>query len=219
VRAVLFDFDGTLAYRTRGMWSATLLAALDEVCPGHGVTRDDLRRGMNDRYPWSTPDVGHSHADADAWWAAIAPMLSGACVGAGIAPEAAERAATTFRTLYLDPACWTVYDDVAPALALLDGWRHVIVSNHVPELPDLVAALGLPFDLVVTSAAVGWEKPNPRIYAAALALAGEPDVAWMVGDNPVADVAGAEAAGLRAVLVRTDGAPGLVEAAEHILRA
>jgi putative hydrolase of the HAD superfamily len=220
VRAVLWDFDGTLAHRTRGLWSATLLEALDAVCPGHGVPLEALRPGMRDRFPWSTPDVGHAHADADAWWAAFAPVLSGACVGAGVAADVAERAAAAFRDTYLDLAAWAVYDDVAPALALLEGWRHVVVSNHVPELPALVAALGVPVDDVVTSAAVGWEKPNPRIYAAALARAGaEPGQAWMVGDNPVADVAGARAAGLRAVLVRTGGAPGLVEAAELIRRS
>ena len=220
MRAVLWDFDGTLANRTRGLWSATLLSALDAVCPGHGVPIEALRPGMRDRFPWSTPDVGHAHADADAWWAAFAPVLSGACVGAGVAPDVAERAAAAFRSLYLDPAYWEVYDDVAPALALLEGWRHVVVSNHVPELPDLVAALGLPFDRVVTSGAVGWEKPNPRIFEAALSVAGvAAGEAWMVGDNPVADVAGAAAVGIRGVLVRTDGAPGLVAAAERILAA
>lgn len=153
------------------------------------------------------------------WWASLAPLLTGACVGAGVCEADARRAAAALRAVYLDPAAWSVYDDVAPALALLDGYRHVIVSNHVPELPSLVAALGLRVDAVVTSAAVGWEKPNPAIYRAGLAVAeAEPGEAWMVGDNPVADVAGAEAAGLRAVLVRGEGV-GLVEAAELILRS
>jgi ribonucleotide monophosphatase NagD (HAD superfamily) len=38
----------------------------------------------------------------------------------------------------------------------------------------------------------------------------------MVGDNPEADVEGARRAGLRAILVRTNGV-GLDEAAEEIL--
>ena len=218
MRAVLFDFDGTLAYR-EGMWSGALLAALDAECPGHGITRDALRQGLRNGFPWHTPDVGHAHPDADAWWAALAPLLVRACAGAGACEADARRAAAALRSVYLDPAAWSVYDDVAPALALLDGYRHVIVSNHVPELPSLVSALGLRVDAVVTSATVGWEKPNPAIYRAALSIAGvEPGDAWMVGDNPVADVAGAEAAGLRAVLVRGEGV-GLVEAAEIVLRS
>lgn len=84
------------------------------------------------------------------------------------------------------------------------GWRHVIVSNHIPELPALVGALGLAgwFDAAVTSAQVGFEKPHPRLFEAARAVSPNPPI-WMIGDNPIADVAGARSAGLDAILVRT----------------
>jgi len=224
-RAVLWDFDGTLAYRTDGMWSRALLEALDAAAPGHGVALDALRPGLRNGFPWHTPDIGHSHASADAWWAALAPVLAGACTGAGVCEADAERAVAAFRTHYLDPARWTVFDDVRPALARLSAYRHVIVSNHVPELPALVAALGLgeAFDAVVTSATVGWEKPHPEIFRTALRLAGDPAEVWMVGDNPVADVRGAEQVGVRAVLVRVDDpsverrSAGLAGAADLIL--
>lgn len=218
---MLWDFDGTLAHRPG--WSDTLVAALDEVLPGHGVAVDAVRPGLRDGFPWHAPSVGHSFATADAWWDALAPLLVGACTAAGACGDLSGLVAA-FRAAYLDPSCWTVYDDVAPALDALSGWRHVIVSNHVPELPALVRALGLPVDAVVTSAAVGWEKPNPRIFSAALSAAGSPEEAWMVGDNVVADVRGAEAVGLPAVLVRRFSAdveryaPGLAEAVAFIGR-
>lgn len=202
-RAVLWDFDGTLATRTGG-WSGCLVEVLDAVAPGHGVAVDAVRPGLRSGFPWHTPDVGHAHPTPDAWWAALAPLLAGAVCGGGVPPEVGEAVAAAFRTAYVDPARWTVYDDVLPALADLSEWRHVIVSNHVPELPSLVSALGLDgyFDAVVTSATVGWEKPRAEIYRAALALAGDPETVWMVGDNVVADVRGAEAAGIPAILVR-----------------
>jgi putative hydrolase of the HAD superfamily len=217
-RAVLWDFDGTLATRPGG-WSRCLVEALAGV--GGACAAEAVRPGLRDGFPWHTPDVGHRH-DADGWWAALAPLLARAYAGAGVPREAAGAAVAAFRAVYTDPAAWTVYADVAPALALLGEYRHVIVSNHVPELPALVAALRLPVDAVVTSAAVGWEKPHPRLYAAALDAAGHPDEVWMVGDNPVADVAGAEALGIPAILVRTAGeaqrrCEGLVEAARLIL--
>jgi putative hydrolase of the HAD superfamily len=56
---------------------------------------------------------------------------------------------------------------------------------------------------VLNSAVTGFEKPHPRAFALALASAGQPAVAWMIGDNPVADVGGAVATGLGAILVRT----------------
>lgn len=215
---MLWDFDGTLAER-HGMWSGALLEALSAVLPDHGVTRDALRPGLRDGFPWHAPDVGHSHADADAWWGALAPLLSGACTNAGVPVPVAEEAAREARRRYLDPSTWSVFDDVVPALERLASYTHVIVSNHVPELPSLVADLGLApyFRAVVTSAAVGWEKPHARIYGVALAAAGTPGEAWMVGDNVVCDVRGAEACGVRGVLVRGEGV-GLGEAAEVILR-
>ncbi|MFF2623654.1 HAD family hydrolase [Oerskovia jenensis] len=61
---------------------------------------------------------------------------------------------------------------------------------------------------VVISEEAGFAKPDRRIFEAALAVAGAPGVpagegvagaarAWMVGDHPVADVAGGRDAGLR----------------------
>jgi FMN phosphatase YigB (HAD superfamily) len=45
-----------------------------------------------------------------------------------------------------------------------------------------------------------------EVYAIALRSAGAGAEAWMVGDNYEADVAGAQAVGLRAVLARTSDA-------------
>jgi putative hydrolase of the HAD superfamily len=229
-KVVFWDFEGTLAARP-GIWSRCLVDALDEVVPGHGLTRDDVAPGLRSRFPWHDWRRPHPElADPDAWWAALQPMLAGACTAAGVAPGNAARAARRVRTCYIDPAFWTVYVDVLPALDALRaaGWRHVIVSNHVPELPELVSSLypGELFDAVLTSAATGYEKPHPRMYEAALAAAGRPGAAWMVGDNPEADVRGAEANAIPAILVRApegtaaDGvrrAAGALEAARIIL--
>lgn len=204
-RAVLWDFDGTLAVRDP-MWSGCLVEALDSVLPGHGVAVEAVRPGLRSGFPWDTPDAGHAHT-ADSWWAALTPTLARALAAAGVPEEAAAAAAVEARRCYVDPARWSLFPDVVPAFEALASYRHVIVSNHVPELPSLVTALGLDayVSAVVCSAAVGWEKPHPRIYAAALAAAGDPDEVWMVGDNVVADVQGAEAAGIPAILVRREG--------------
>ena len=65
-----------------------------------------------------------------------------------------------------------IFDDTLPALDLLaeEGWNQVILSNHIPELPYLVAALGLSryFTAIHTSGTTGFEKPHPRAYAAVL---------------------------------------------------
>lgn len=208
-KVVFWDFDGTLAFRP-GLWSGTMLDLLDDAAPGHEIDVDGLRPHLRDRFPWHHPGRPHPELnDADAWWRTIADRLAAVYLAVGVEEELAWQLAVQVRTRYLDTDAWRVFDDVRPTLGQLrsDGWRHVIVSNHVPELGDLVDALGIGdlVDHVVSSANVGYEKPHPAIFEHALRVAGHPGSVWMVGDNPNADVAGAEAMGIPAILVRRDG--------------
>lgn len=102
------------------------------------------------------------------------------------------------------------YPDAEPALARLRrrGLRLVCVSNWDVSLEDVLARCGLAgcYDGVVTSAATGSRKPDPAIFAAALELAGcSADEAVHVGDTLEEDVAGAGAAGIRALLLDREG--------------
>jgi putative hydrolase of the HAD superfamily len=59
-------------------------------------------------------------------------------------------------------------------------------------------------DAVITSAVVGWEKPDPRTYHAALdhpAIAVDPAASLHVGDQPRSDVIGARQVGMRSALI------------------
>jgi len=119
----------------------------------------------------------------------------------------AEVLAHLARECYLNPESYKVYDDTLPVLEYLSdrGWRHVILSNHVPELPEIVEAIGLSTHIsrCFSSALTGYEKPNPEAFRTALAHIGNPRTVWVIGDNLTADVRGAEAVGLPAILVRT----------------
>jgi putative hydrolase of the HAD superfamily len=102
------------------------------------------------------------------------------------------------------------FPDAAPALAELRGMgqRLVCVSNWDISLPEVLDRCGLGGDLdgVVTSAAVGARKPDPRIFEAALELAGcAAEEALHVGDTPEEDLDGARAAGVRALMIDRDG--------------
>jgi putative hydrolase of the HAD superfamily len=106
------------------------------------------------------------------------------------------------------------YPDAAPALRELRarGLRLVVVSNWDASLHERLAETGLAplVDGAVASAEIGHAKPDGAIFAHALALAGAPAAAALhAGDSPDADVGGALAAGLRAVLVARDGAAGV----------
>lgn len=218
---VLWDFDGTLAQRP-GRWSRCLAETISTLDPSMELHADDLRPGLRDGFPWHRHEHGHLELnEPDAWWNALLPLLTGAYRRAGVDARTATRAAELVRSTYIDPVAWTVYADTRPALLRLraQGWRHIVVSNHVPELPQLVTALGLAdlFDDVLTSASIGWEKPHPAIFQHARTRAGNPDTVIMVGDNPDADIAGATRAGLAALLVRGESGIDLREAAERIM--
>lgn len=92
-----------------------------------------------------------------------------------------------------------LYDDVRPALTALQqmGVRVVIAGNQSAKMGDLLRALQLPADLVVTSAEWGVAKPSPdffhQVIGAAQATA---DEALYVGDHPQNDIFPAAEAGL-----------------------
>jgi putative hydrolase of the HAD superfamily len=226
-RLVLFDFDGTLAWR-EGLWSGCAIEVLDEHEPGHGVAIESIRQGMHGAYPWNRAEEAHPElSEPDLWWAAIEARMAGALEQAGVQEGRGAALARAMRERFIDPSVgWQLYEDTIPSLeALRDaGWRMAVLSNHVPELEHLAAGLGLDgfFEEVFTSAAIGYEKPHAEAFAHALRACGSPSRVWMVGDNQVADVAGAEAAGIPAILVRGDAAvrrsvPGLAEAVALVL--
>lgn len=100
---------------------------------------------------------------------------------------------------------WTPYPDARPTLAALagDGVRVAVVSNVASDLRVLFAGHGLAefVDAWVLSHELGVMKPDPRMFTTALdALGVTPEQALMVGDNPRAD-GGAADLGIRTLLL------------------
>jgi putative hydrolase of the HAD superfamily len=125
-----------------------------------------------------------------------------------------------------DALAWAIrfrpYPDVVPALRALRarGVRCVAASNWDVSLHEALEATGLTAELdgAVSSAEAGAAKPDARLFSAALRVAGAaPGEALHAGDDVEADVRGALAAGLRAVLIARDGAPEAVPAGVTVL--
>lgn len=57
-------------------------------------------------------------------------------------------------------------------------------------------------DICISSANVGFGKPDPKIFHLALEITSNPGTVWMSGDNLKADIRGEEAVGIKAILVR-----------------
>lgn len=86
------------------------------------------------------------------------------------------------------------------------GWRIAIVTNGVESQQQLkvrVAGLQPLVDACVVSEAVGFSKPNPAIFRYAAAASGaELTDGWLIGDDPVTDIAGGADVGLATIWVR-----------------
>lgn len=104
-------------------------------------------------------------------------------------------------------ALWKmVMPRIPEALARLRelGFKLVVVSNSDGTAEQSLEAAGLRpyFAVVVDSAIVGFEKPDPRIFTRALELAGaSADRTLHIGDIYHADVLGARGAGIHALLL------------------
>jgi 2-haloalkanoic acid dehalogenase type II len=139
---------------------------------------------------------GRDHASLDELRDRCARVVSDALGDPPIDVRAAMLAAIRFSAFREAPA---VLRDLRAR-----GARLIVASNWDCSLGQVLRDAGLRdlVDGVVTSAEVGAAKPDPRLFLAALALARcGPDEAVYVGDSPEHDVAGAEAAGIRGLLV------------------
>ncbi len=124
-----------------------------------------------------------------------------------------------------------LFDDVVPALTNLKerGLVLGLISNVDRDIAPFYQGLGLSawLQVMVTSQEVGFNKPHPEIFQAALKQAGvKPAEAIYVGDQYQIDVVGANKAGMRGILLdrggffeETTDSPkirSLAEVAEHL---
>jgi 2-phosphoglycolate phosphatase len=181
-RAVLFDFDGTLA----------------DTAPDLGAALNRLRveRGLP---PLPISDV-RPHASSGA-----RGLLR---VGLGLRPGDADYESTrdAFLEHYGANLCvdTRLFSGIAELLAALDarGIKWGIVTNKTIRFTaPLVAALGISPDCVVCGDTTPHTKPHPApLLRAASELALTPESCCYLGDD-LRDVQAAHAAGMRAIAV------------------
>jgi HAD superfamily hydrolase (TIGR01509 family) len=132
----------------------------------------------------------------------------------GVPLEQNEIVRTTLYALHREKHLWSGVDPrTAPALdrLLTAGYRLAVVSNSDGRAEEALAAAELlsRFEFVIDSQLVGFEKPDPRIFEAALdRMALPPGEALYVGDLYEIDVVGARRAGLDVILLDPLGKHG-----------
>ena len=104
---------------------------------------------------------------------------------------------------------YTLYDDTDMILrkCVENDYKNYILSNNFPELALVIKDLGLSqyFTDYIVSANIGYEKPQEEIFKQALSVAKFPNICYMIGDNPIADIQGGKSVGMKTILVHREG--------------
>jgi putative hydrolase of the HAD superfamily len=196
IEIIFFDAGGTLLYP-----DPTVGEAYARAGRAHGVRAPaaGLEAAFREAF---REEKRRARPQDRAWWRRVVDR-SYAPFGEPTDPDG------LFADLYewfAQPEAWRLFPDAADALPVLAarGLRLGVISNWDVRLPGLLAGHEATrrLDPVIVSGVVGAEKPDPAIYRAALEAAGvAPEQALMIGDDYEADVAGARAAGLSAILL------------------
>jgi putative hydrolase of the HAD superfamily len=206
IRAVLFDAAGTLIEPAEPVGETyARLAGEYGVAVSPWRIGDAFRRCLAGAEPMVFPGASPEQtlARERAWWRELVRR-------AFLAADSAARFRdfeAFFERLWSHYACaaaWSARPGARELLARLRarGLRTAVVSNFDRRLPGILAGLGLSeaLDAVVLASDAGVAKPDPGIFARALAKLGvAPEEAIFVGDDARRDLAGARAAGLEGV--------------------
>jgi len=191
IRAVFFDFDGTLYDR-----DAAIVRMAGEQFEAF---RDELTVGKSAFVDRLVALDGHGYGRPQRFHHVLADSL-------GFDGDLADRLESFFRARF--PNQCRISEDALKTLETLrsSGKRLGIITNGPTEWQSRkIEAMGVAtlFDAIVISGEEGVEKPDPRIFARALERCGvAPAEAIFVGDHPENDIQGAKAAGLTPVWKR-----------------
>ena len=201
ISCITFDLDDTL-------WeSGSVLANaetrfyewLARTCPdiAHAHSYDALVAHRHAHYA-SIPEIRHDLTRARLSW--LTSLLREWGYESGLADAG-------FRVFREHRNTVTLFDDVTRVLGKL-GERFMLgaITNGNADVHRI--GIGHHFDFVVTPAEAGAAKPDSAIFELALRTAGAlPENVVHVGDDPMRDVAGAAAIGLRTVWMNPEGRP------------
>lgn len=204
LHTVFFDAGDTLM-RLRAPLH-TLYTGVINRHKNNGFQVDTVRaamKGMAERFPLMLD--GHFRY-SDGWFEKYIHELLGTIQ----CPEPWTSIQQGLFDLFDDPATFEVFPDVNPCLNTIKklGLQSAVISNWGYRLTRLLERL-LPdagFEIVISSAEVEREKPDPDIFQLALSHVGsQPEQAIHIGDSIENDVDGAISAGVGSLLLDRGG--------------
>jgi len=192
-RAVIFDLWGTLVPVDDAAWTSRVLPAMARACSAPATVFAERWRASFDQRV--TGDLESN--------------LRSVCASMGIGIEdVAVQKAIALRVAFHRRSFVPRPDGQATLRQLREaGFRIGLISDCSSEVPDLwhESSLASLVDEATFSCLVGIKKPNPRIYELTSQRLGvDPRACVYVGDGASNELVGAEAVGMRSILLRTD---------------
>jgi HAD superfamily hydrolase (TIGR01549 family) len=205
VKAVLFDFADTLVHTERFDYNTCLNSMVQSLSKnGISVAFEDFKRGYfdsRDRFYKETEKTLEEQNFAER----IRETLRNCGVKLNVSDEALREAEEAFSNCF---AKSLMIEGYLPSLLerLHKSYSLAVVSNmsFAEAIFQSLKQFDIRkhFDAVVVSGVLGWRKPSPGIFQAALqALDVKAEESVFVGDSPIADVEGAKQLGIRTVLI------------------
>lgn len=205
IKAIFFDFFNTLAY-----YQPSREQAYIDVCEEHGIHvtekalakslpladtfwRDENRRQLVEQ---------RTQEEKFAFWTEyVIRVLKGA--GVEISRELATKTLAKMQKMKFE---FKSFGDVPDTLKLLKdrGFILGMISNVGQDIQKTYQNLGLqPYlDYYITSFEVGYDKPRPEIFLAALNKAKvKPEEVIYIGDQYDLDIVGARGVGMKTILI------------------
>ena len=209
-KAILFDLDDTLLDMVSAVQDSWR-EVCDDVAPGLGGDADRLREAVRREGAlfWADEEAVAEYR--------VRPLDSRihvvrlALLSEGLDDARAEEIAGRSLRGYLDRLA-PFHDSIETLEALrAHGYRLGMVTNGSSDTQrEKIGRWKLEpyFDEIVIESEFGRGKPDPGVFAKALAGTGAaPHEAWMVGDNLYADIGGARAAGIHSVWIHRERLP------------
>ena len=199
IKAIFFDGAGTLIHLPKSVGYHYALVGKRVGLALDAAALDRAFASCWKQMPARSAREGPREDDDKGWWRELVDQVI-----AQVAPGTSELDRDAFFEVayshFAEAGVWELFPDVIEVLeALRPRFDLAVVSNFDGRLRMILEQLGVShfFSHLFLSSELGADKPDPLIYHRALKMSGlAPNETLHVGDDPVRDWRGAEAAGL-----------------------
>lgn len=201
--AIFWDFDGTLVYSNE-----SFLCSLNDALVRYSyiIEKSELKSFLISVCSWYAPQRDYVNLIKEDWWNQLLDNVRMFCNKNGIRDKDITLICKAFKENVINYE-YKLYSDAEDILSYckLKGYENYLLTNNFPEIVKVVKDFGLDkyFCDYFVSANIGYEKPRMEIFEHAVREANSPTECYMIGDNPVADIKGAQNVGIKTILVHT----------------